>query len=292
MTAYSLPVILLTMEKNIVILYHGRCKDGFGGAFAAWKKFGDKAKYIASSYGEPPHLDIKNKEVYFIDFCYKKEALQELIRNNKRVTLIDHHKTSADLAPLTHEPLHSNDNSGAVLAWQYFHPKKPMPKLLQYVEDTDLWKFALPKSKALFAFLETQPYDFHAWNRLANKFERADERKKFAEKGAAILAHDDALIDQLLSYNVVPVLFEGHEVLSVNSPIFHSVLGNRLVEKRPPFAIVWSEQPGERRVSLRSVGDVDVAEIAKKYGGGGHKNASGFEWPIDKPLPWTRLTSR
>lgn len=289
MTADARPAILHLMEKGIAIIYHGRCSDGFGGAWAAWKKFGSNAQYIGASYGEPPRLDIKNKEAYFIDFCYKEEALKELIKNNKRVTLIDHHKTSVDLAPLTHEPLHSNDNSGAVLAWQYFHPKKPVPKLLQYVEDTDIWKFTLPKSKELFAFLETQPYDFNAWNKLANKFERADDRKKFAEKGSAILGHDDALINQLISYNVVPVLFEGREVLSINSPIFHSVLGHRLVEKRPPFAIVWSEQPGERRVSLRSIGDVDVSAIAKKYGGGGHKNASGFEWPIDKPLPWNRL---
>ena len=28
--------------------------------------------------------------------------------------------------------------------------------------------------------------------------------------------------------------------------------------------------------SLRSRGDFDVSEIAKKFGGGGHKNAAGF----------------
>ncbi len=33
---------------------------------------------------------------------------------------------------------------------------------------------------------------------------------------------------------------------------------------------------GEYRVSLRSKGDVDVAKIAERYGGGGHKNAAGL----------------
>jgi phosphoesterase RecJ-like protein len=35
------------------------------------------------------------------------------------------------------------------------------------------------------------------------------------------------------------------------------------------------EQGGEYRVSLRSKGDVDINAIAKEFGGGGHKNASG-----------------
>jgi bifunctional oligoribonuclease and PAP phosphatase NrnA len=33
--------------------------------------------------------------------------------------------------------------------------------------------------------------------------------------------------------------------------------------------------PGDWRVSMRSKGEVDVNAIAKQFGGGGHKNASG-----------------
>jgi len=32
--------------KEIVIIYHADCPDGFGAAYAAWKKFGDKASYL------------------------------------------------------------------------------------------------------------------------------------------------------------------------------------------------------------------------------------------------------
>jgi bifunctional oligoribonuclease and PAP phosphatase NrnA len=35
-------------------------------------------------------------------------------------------------------------------------------------------------------------------------------------------------------------------------------------------------EPGGYRVSLRSKGRVDVGDVAKQFGGGGHKNASGF----------------
>jgi bifunctional oligoribonuclease and PAP phosphatase NrnA len=37
--------------------------------------------------------------------------------------------------------------------------------------------------------------------------------------------------------------------------------------------------PTEYRVSLRSKGAIDVAAVARQFGGGGHKNASGFTVP-------------
>lgn len=43
------------------------------------------------------------------------------------------------------------------------------------------------------------------------------------------------------------------------------------------LAVVFFKEngPGDWRVSLRSKGDIDVNAIAKQFGGGGHKNASG-----------------
>ena len=38
-------------DKKTVVLYHANCHDGFGGAFAAWKKFGDAADYVPMRYG-------------------------------------------------------------------------------------------------------------------------------------------------------------------------------------------------------------------------------------------------
>ncbi len=46
-----------------------------------------------------------------------------------------------------------------------------------------------------------------------------------------------------------------------------------------PFAAVYVETSTDIIWSLRSRGDFDVSEIAKKFGGGGHKNAAGFTVP-------------
>ncbi len=43
-------------------------------------------------------------------------------------------------------------------------------------------------------------------------------------------------------------------------------------------AVVYMREVGKNayRVSLRSKGDINVAKVAEKFGGGGHRNASGF----------------
>lgn len=42
-------------------------------------------------------------------------------------------------------------------------------------------------------------------------------------------------------------------------------------------ALLREKAPGRFKVSLRSRGDIDVEAVARSHGGGGHKNAAGFE---------------
>jgi oligoribonuclease NrnB/cAMP/cGMP phosphodiesterase (DHH superfamily) len=77
--------------KEIVVIYHAHCQDGFGSAFAAYKKFGDEATYIAARDRKVPPEGLANKEVYIVDFSYPKEVLVSLQENNKKVVMIDHH---------------------------------------------------------------------------------------------------------------------------------------------------------------------------------------------------------
>ena len=140
--------------KDIVILYHAECPDGFGAAWAAHKKFGDKAEYIGVSHDEPVPSGLEGKEVYFVDFSYSEEIIKHLIKTNKRVTTIDHHFTREAATKMTQDYSYSTNNSGSVLTWRYFHKDKPVPKLLEYVEDRDLFKFALPDSRATCTFID------------------------------------------------------------------------------------------------------------------------------------------
>ena len=51
-------------------------------------------------------------------------------------------------------------------------------------------------------------------------------------------------------------------------------------------ALLFKEFEGELRVSVRSKGAIDVRAVAAAYGGGGHRNASGFS--VQRPLDAAR----
>jgi nanoRNase/pAp phosphatase (c-di-AMP/oligoRNAs hydrolase) len=274
------------MTKNIVVMYHGECKDGFGGAFAAWLKFGNKAEYIGVQHRNPPPEGLKNKEIYFIDFVYKPEVMRQIAAKNKKVIAIDHHVTAKESIDLVHESLYRMENSGSVLAWEYFHPAKPVPKLLLYIQDNDIWTFKVPKSREVFMYLNTVPWDFKEWKRLMVRLEKSETRKKMIEKGAAILDFEKSMVESLIKNSAELVEFEGRRIYAVNSPVAVSDIGHELSKKHPPMAIIWSERDGKTVVSMRSDGSVDVAQLAIKYGGGGHKAAAAFSLDIDEPKPW------
>src|SRR3989344_9691389 len=184
-------------KKNIVVIYHGGCSDGFGGAWAAWKKFGDKAHYYGSSHGEPPLDYLRGKTIYLVDFSYPPEAVKRLIKNNIRVTAIDHHVSTEQATKLTQDYRYSTNRSGCVLAWQYFHPKTAIPRLLLHIEDIDLWKFRLSHTKAVRAYLETQDMNFKTWSGLALKLESSATREVLFQHGEFVLAYQERLCNEL-----------------------------------------------------------------------------------------------
>ena len=274
------------ITKPIVIIYHADCSDGFGGAWAAWKKFGNKAEYISIQPSDDFVAGLKNKEIYLIDVSYKPDSLKKLMAANKRVTGIDHHISGRESTMMTQNYSFNNNHSGAVLAWKYFHHKKPVPKILSHIEDTDLWKFKIKNTKEIFAYLDLFDFSFPLWDKLAVEIENVKTKKKFVEIGNIIFKYENKLVQRMVSQNAELVIFEGYKTLAVNSPNFSSQIGAALAKILPPIAIIWSERKGKIIVSLRSDGSVDVSALAKKHGGGGHKAASGFSQNINKKLPW------
>lgn len=274
------------MPKKIAVLYHGNCRDGLAGAWAAWKKFGDKADYTPLVWEESKRLDIGDKTIYFIDFMPDRSVISKLKKTNK-VIGIDHHVSAAETTKITDDYSYALNHSGAVLAWKYFHPRQRLPKLLGYVEDADIWKWKLPHSKEVSARLDlsgnTSIRDF---DKIVRDFEDPKKRRKFIEQGKILLDAGDREIKEIIQLTETPVRFEGKKVLAVNSPVQRSQIGHLLAEKTRTFGIVWVERSNVIKVSLRSVKDFDVAKIAEKYGGGGHKNASSFMVKKGSKLPW------
>jgi hypothetical protein len=77
--------------------------------------------------GKPPP-DVTGLDVAIVDFSYKRPVMIELARKAKSILVLDHHKTAeAELIePCPGIEVHFDMNrSGAVMAWEYFHPGVP-----------------------------------------------------------------------------------------------------------------------------------------------------------------------
>lgn len=278
------------MNKNITVLYHANCTDGFSAAWAAWKKFRNRADYIGIDPGSKPIDGLKNKELYMVDMIYPIQYLSKLIKDNKKLVAIDHHLSNKSSFELISNGLFDIKHSGAVLAWKYFHPKVKVPRFLKYVEDMDLWKLKLPKARETISYLDMVDFNFAEWSKISKNLEVNSKLGEYVKIGSLLLKYQDKVIERIISNHSRLVSFFGYKTYAVNSPIFNSQIGNTLYKKLPPIGIVWVQnKDGSAHVSLRSDGTVDVSKLATKFtGGGGHKRSAGFKIESCAKLPWKR----
>ncbi len=278
--------------KNIVIIYHADCRDGFGAAYAAWKKFGETASYLPWRDHTVAPEGLTDKEIYIVDFSFVRSTIEVLIAENKSVVVIDHHQTAEADVVAYPQNVFDNNHSGCVLAWQYFHPGTEVPELLYYIEDHDLWRFALTENREYNVALGQYEVSFEVWDALIEELKNENQKINFIAKGALIAKFEDKLIATIMKTRE-RVLFEGNEVWAINAErIYRSILGNKLAELNEAegniaIGIVYYHSHGRVNISLRSRGDVDVAALAEKYGGGGHKRAAGIEVASFAELPFT-----
>jgi hypothetical protein len=279
------------LTNRTVILYHGNCPDGFGAAYAAWKKFGDTVEYIELNRGEVVPTGLEGADLYFVDFTYEQETMNHFVSIAKSVTVLDHHNGVRGIVESMPNYVFDNNRSGATITWDYFHPGVPRPLLLEFIQDDDIFTFVLADTRAVLSYLIVRPFTFAFWDELAHLLDNHETREVFLEKARAYAEYFILLADISVAKAKL-VRFEGYEVYFAAThslKTMKSLVGNLLATKKGPFALVVSAHPNGFGVSIRGDGTVDVSEIAAKYGGSGHKNSSGFLIPAGGTIPWTLL---
>lgn len=277
---------MLTEKKSgTVVIYHGKCADGFAAALCAWLVYGDSAQYVAcTQFGVLPDVKLDGKDVFILDFSFEPELLVQMEAQAKSITLLDHHVTAQrnlkghclSCAGKIHFDL---SRSGAMLAWEHFHAGNPAPDLIRFVQDGDLWQWKVSGSENFLAWLHTQPHDFHVWSQAMAM--QGEELAAVIELGRVLRAQFLGLC-QKMAESARPVTVCGQAGLMVNADhIFAGQLGSLLSQKSGSFALVWSVDETERlSFSLRSGKNFNVEVMAAKFGGGGHAQAAGFRLPI------------
>jgi len=286
------------MSKPLII-YHGGCPDGFCSALIAWKNFKGEADFHPGVYGEP-HPDVEGRDVYILDFSYKRPVMREILAKARSVVVIDHHKTAeAELDGIVEEFLTASpseivpdvpwaktpvihfdmERSGAMLTWRYFYPDKEPPHLVHYVQDRDLWRWELDRSREVNSAISSYPMTFEAWDGFLG-MRQADFVDGMASQGHHIERAKNQLVE-IICKQAYETTIGGYKVLAVNATAHYSEVAGRLAEGRPFGAAWFVRKDGKRQWSFRSdPGGIDVSELARQFGGGGHRHAAGVEEPI------------
>jgi oligoribonuclease NrnB/cAMP/cGMP phosphodiesterase (DHH superfamily) len=267
---------------NPICIYHGNCPDGFGSAWSIWKKHGYEFEYYAATHGsEPP--DIRSKDVFLVDFSYKKEVVEKMMKNANSITLIDHHINAIEgLKDLKIKKFTDLEQSGCVLTWRYFNSDKHIPAFLKYIQDRDLWKFNLPNSKSVTTAILSYEYDFQVWNKLSEI-----PIEKLVSDGEVLYRKHIKDIKELIKTTVRRVFIAGYDVPIVNMSYFQASDACDILCENEAFACAYYfKNNNSAYFSIRSNPEygIDVNEIAKKFGGGGHKHAAGFELKLNGDL--------
>ena len=260
---------------------------------------------------------LRGRAVYIVDFSLEPtKGLMSVLAAASSVVMLDHHKSAmekleavdafcanrissdefiarcqSEYGMSIHETLEfgmlldkldirmDKNQSGAGLAWDHFYETRP-PKLVEHVEDRDLWRFYDANTRAFMMNLMSYPMRLEVYDELFEKTKGIPGYRDFLADGRAQLRLFDQYIDQLKGDYLKLIELDGHSGLVVSaSPMFTSELGNALVDK-VDFALIWgfSNRNNDVVVGLRSRadGDCDVSKIANNhFNGGGHYAASG-----------------
>jgi uncharacterized protein len=269
------------MPSGPLVLYHANCADGFCAAWVAHRVLGDAAEYVPVQYGQDPP-DVSGRDVFILDFSYKRPVLEEMSRQAARLIVLDHHKTAreelADVRLACPGFVRFDmDRSGGRLAWEHFCAGEKSPWLVNYTEDRDLWRWDLLHSREVSAALASRPRTFLEWDRLHERSPARSAPDGLVTEGAAVLRYQEQLVESLCA-TAREVELDGHKVLAANTACLISEVAGKLAEGRPFGAAWFVRGDGKTQWSLRSRdGGVDVFPVARKLGGGGHRNAAGFE---------------
>lgn len=284
--------------KPDMCVYHADCMDGFTAAYLVWKQFPD-IEFVGAHHGTLPSVDVTGRSILMVDFAPKLRDMP-FWQRAKQLVIIDHHKSAEeDLKDvprflLNEVPMDAPISaffdmrwSGAGLTWLYFHDVgKPMPMFVELVQDRDLWKFHYEESKPFSVALSLEPKTFELYDGLFSQ----SGIDYLVTRGKVMQQYHDSVVQKLSE----EVLFAAFHLIGgigtpltlyaplVNAPYqFASDLANHLLTVYPdaPFGATWFRNGrGQYQFSLRSDDSrEDVSAIARQFGGGGHRNAAGFE---------------
>jgi len=281
----------------MICFYHGDL-DGIASAailnYYRYKQglLSSEDKYIKVNYNDNLYLDkIKNEHVYILDFSLNSIEDFTLLTNKINVTWIDHHKTSIEKYKDFRWVLGKRQDGIAAceLTWQYLFENQEIPNIIKLIGDYDVWTFKYgDKTNHLqlgMQIRDTEPTNLVFWDKFL------DNNYPYSYKYLDEIINEGMIIDKYRQQDYKKTVdeykfyrrWEGYNCVVCNR-IAPSMLFDSVSEESYDVMIMYIFDGINYHISLRTkINEIDVSKIAQKYGGGGHKGASGF---ICQQLPF------
>jgi oligoribonuclease NrnB/cAMP/cGMP phosphodiesterase (DHH superfamily) len=298
--------------KNIIV-YHKVDFDGVCGAAVIYHHLKDKPlkiKFIPMDYGDPFPFEIINYDdnVYMVDFSLSMNDMKKI----KDKTLekgsfiwLDHHISALNDykdTPFTIIGLRHPKIAGCELAYLFTHytilnlaydtnydeiiEKYPIPEVIKHLGRYDVWDLDHHNGILDFQYglrLENDVYNPKAeiWEKLLiypDSYFLGIEREGYKYRKILNIENEN-----YCEHHAFETVFENLRFIALNignasSHTFDSVYDESKHDAMMRFALKVSPN-GEPyyTVSMYTTKDINLSLIAKKYGGGGHKKACGFQ---------------
>lgn len=269
----------------------GRTEGGDSVVFlnVAYEDFSQDIKPGIYQWWRSMWKEMPFKKIIMADFSLNREWLKGCIEKGVEIELMDHHEAAYNDARWLEEEIRqgrakgrvvmawSNEASAAKVVWNHYFKGMPLPKVVEYVSDGDLYEFKNPKTRGFYvgALEERQPKEItpQEWEEwLIDEGPWNEMVQRGSEKFAAYWAECEAIAEQASE-----ITLKGRKGLAVRADLkYKSEVGNILAKKSGDFGLLWDIEDGIIKVSLRSVAPTVVSSLAKEFGGAGHPQAAAF----------------
>lgn len=283
------------MITKTIIVYHKDCMDGLGSAFI-WNKVLTKIPDIGVEIFLLPLQHSKEDELFqlkldketlvcFADFSLKRDKLLELADKVNCVYIYDHHKTAKD--GLIDLPDNVNvtfdmEKSGVMISYDAVRNYVDLTEyeyIFKYIQDRDLWKWELPDSKEISAYLNfvVKPNDVLSFEEMLDSF----NVNEAISIGKVLLENQKRQVESKVK-KAKTITLDRVTMMAVNATENISEIGNVICDTYSvPALMFFITEDFNVVCSLRSKDELaDVSKIATVFGGGGHRNACGFTTTI------------
>lgn len=304
----------------MIVLHHNDL-DGYCSAAIVYVWAGADTKgfsAIEMDYAKPVPFDrIKpNERVWIVDFSISVADMHKLLSITQDVIWIDHHKTAIEKMKGVQYAYHGIDLPGVrkdgeaacELTWKYIHwwsqrglppvdlsnTGVAVPRVVRLLGDYDTWTMQYPESVPFQEGMKmlNLAIDDARWMDLftceqggvygdGRPLPEVDMTAPIVEDGRKLIRYRDAYCGKMVNAYGYETVFHGHTCYVANVYGFGSLaFGDKMGQYDICAACIYDGN--KWTVSLYSK-QIDVSEICKAHGGGGHKGAAGFaskEYPF------------